>query len=63
MVKLNEQKISVSRAHVHSFGLHVIYAIKKDGLFDHEGRRIAGDTEASIYEALGLAYKEPWERD
>jgi len=33
-----------------------------DGLFDQARRRIAGDTEESIYEALGLRYQEPWER-
>lgn len=25
--------------------------------------RIAGDTEESIFEALGMQYKEPWERE
>jgi len=30
---------------------------------DLEEIRIAGDTEASIFEALGLKYKEPWERE
>jgi DNA polymerase/3'-5' exonuclease PolX len=25
--------------------------------------RVAGDTEASIFQALGLKYKEPWERE
>jgi DNA polymerase (family 10) len=33
-----------------------------DGLFDGTWGRIAGDTEESIYEALGLPYREPWER-
>jgi len=32
------------------------------GLFDENGQRTAGDTEASIYEALGLPYQAPWER-
>ncbi len=32
------------------------------GLFNAEGRRIAGDTEQSIYNALGLPYKRPEER-
>ncbi|MBA7565683.1 hypothetical protein ES708_07368 [subsurface metagenome] len=32
------------------------------GLFNEKGERIAGDTEESIYEALGLPYQEPWER-
>lgn len=33
------------------------------GLFNEKGERIAGDTEQSIYNALGLKYQEPWERD
>lgn len=33
-----------------------------DGLFN-EGERVAGDSERSIYQALGLPYEEPWERD
>jgi len=32
------------------------------GLFNEHGERIAGDTEESIYQALGLPYQEPWER-
>jgi len=32
------------------------------GLFDCTGQRVAGDTEESIYKALGLLYQEPWER-
>ena len=32
------------------------------GLFDENDQRIAGDTEQSIFEALGLRYPEPWER-
>jgi DNA polymerase (family 10) len=32
------------------------------GLFNEAGQRIAGDSEQSIYEALGLPYQEPWER-
>ena len=32
-----------------------------DGNFDET--RIAGDTELSIFEALGMKYKKPWERD
>jgi len=32
------------------------------GLFDANGRRIGGDTEESIYRALGLPYEEPWQR-
>ena len=30
-----------------------------DGLFDENDQRIAGDTEKSIFEALGLPYKAP----
>ena len=37
-------------------------AASGDGLFNERGQRIAGDTEESIYEALGLRYEEPWER-
>lgn len=37
-------------------------AANGDGLFDENGRRVAGDSEESIYEALGLPYQEPWER-
>uniref|UniRef100_A0A6M3IRC0 Putative DNA polymerase n=1 Tax=viral metagenome TaxID=1070528 RepID=A0A6M3IRC0_9ZZZZ len=29
------------------------------GLFNEKGERIAGDTEVSIYDALGLPYQEP----
>jgi len=32
------------------------------GLFNEHGERIAGDTEESIYEALGLPYQRPEER-
>jgi DNA polymerase (family 10) len=38
-------------------------AANGDGLFNQKGQRVAGDTEESIYAALGLPYKEPWERD
>ena len=34
-----------------------------EGLHDHQGQRVAGDTEESIFKALGLPYKEPWERE
>jgi len=34
-----------------------------DGLFDEDGNRVAGDTEESIYQALGLPYQKPEERD
>ena len=37
-------------------------AASGDGLFDENGKRLAGDSERSIYEALGLRYQEPWER-
>ena len=37
-------------------------AANGDGLFDETGKRIAGDTEASIYEALELKYQRPEER-
>ena len=43
------------------FGWHL--AASGDGLFDENGKRIAGDTELSIYQALGLKYQEPWERN
>lgn len=33
-----------------------------DGLFNESGERIAGDTEKSIYQTLGIPYQEPWER-
>lgn len=34
-----------------------------DGLFNEEGKRIAGDSERSIYNALGVSWQEPWERE
>ncbi|MBA7511356.1 DNA polymerase/3'-5' exonuclease PolX [subsurface metagenome] len=37
-------------------------AASGDGLFNEKGERIAGDSEQSLFEALGLPYKEPWER-
>lgn len=33
-----------------------------DGLFNDRGERIAGDTEESIYQALGVPYQEPQAR-
>jgi len=33
-----------------------------EGLFDQNGSRIAGSTEQSIFEALGVTYEEPWQR-
>ncbi|GAI88817.1 unnamed protein product [marine sediment metagenome] len=38
-------------------------AASGDGLFNEKGERIAGDSEISIYNALGLPYQEPWERN
>ncbi len=37
-------------------------AASGDGLFDQAGRRIAGDTEASIFQGLGIPFLEPEER-
>ncbi len=37
-------------------------AASGDGLFNEKGERIAGDTEQSIYEALGLPLQQPWDR-
>jgi len=37
-------------------------AASGDGLFDENGKRVAGDSEESIYQALNLRYQEPWER-
>ncbi len=34
-----------------------------NGLFNERGERIAGDSERSIYDALGVPYQEPWERE
>ena len=33
------------------------------GLFNENGERIAGDTEAGIYEALGIPYQDPTKRN
>ena len=33
------------------------------GLFNEKGERVAGDSERSIYQALGLPYQEPSERN
>jgi len=38
-------------------------AASGDGLFNEDDERIAGDTEESIFDVLGLRYLEPWERD
>ncbi|MBA7714607.1 hypothetical protein ES703_123634 [subsurface metagenome] len=37
-------------------------AASGDGLFNEKGERIAGDTEESIYKALGLPYQPPERR-
>lgn len=37
-------------------------AASGDGLFNEKGERIAGDSEESIYEALGLSWQRPEER-
>jgi len=37
-------------------------AASGDGLFNEKGERIAGDTEISIYNALGLPWQRPEER-
>ena len=37
-------------------------AASGDGLFNEKGQRVAGDSEESIYEALGLLWQEPYER-
>jgi len=33
-----------------------------DGLFNEKGERIAGDTEKSIFDALGIPFEEAWNR-
>lgn len=38
-------------------------AASGDGLFDCTGQRVAGDTEESIYKALGLPFQRPEERN
>lgn len=38
-------------------------AASGDGLFNENGQRIAGESEASIFEALGLPYQQPEERE
>jgi len=37
-------------------------AASGDGLFNENGQRIAGDSEESIFKALGLPYQRPEER-
>jgi len=37
-------------------------AANGDGLFDDKGERLAGDSEESIYRALGLLFQKPEER-
>ncbi len=38
-------------------------AASGDGLFNENGQRVAGDTEESVYQALGLPYQPPEKRD
>ncbi|MBA7694058.1 DNA polymerase/3'-5' exonuclease PolX [subsurface metagenome] len=38
-------------------------AASGDGLFNENGKRIAGDTERSIYDALGLPWQPPEKRN
>lgn len=38
-------------------------AASGDGLFNENGERIAGNTELSIFQALGLPYQQPKERN
>lgn len=33
------------------------------GLVDENGKKVSGDTERSFFDALGIPYAEPWERD
>lgn len=47
-----------SRAKMMGWRLHA----DGSGLFNEKGERIAGDTEISIYNALGLPYQRPEER-
>lgn len=37
-------------------------AASGDGLFDERGKKVAGDTEESIYEALGVPFQKPEQR-
>ncbi len=41
-------------------GCHL--AASGDGLFDKTGKRVAGDSEESIYQALGLSFQKPEDR-
>ncbi|PZR96601.1 MAG: hypothetical protein DLM69_10695 [Candidatus Chloroheliales bacterium] len=34
-----------------------------EGLFNQRGEWVAGDTEESIFAALGIAYREPHQRE
>ncbi len=34
-----------------------------EGLLDAQGKRVAGETEESIFKALGLKYRDPQERE
>lgn len=42
-------------------GLH--FAADGQGILDADGRRISGDTEQSVFAALGLDYVQPEERE
>ena len=46
--------------HAKNMGWHL--SASGDGLFDKSGNRIAGDTEESIFKALGLPYQNPEDR-
>jgi DNA polymerase (family 10) len=39
------------------------WKLNEKGLFDENGNRLDDNSEASIYAALGLQYKEPWQRN
>ncbi len=51
-----------SRAHTSALRLRAAgkgWVLDERGLHDEKGRGVAGDTEADVYAALGLAYVEP----
>ncbi len=47
----------------HAKNMHWHLAANGDGLFNAEGKRVAGDTEESIYQTLGLPYQQPEDRE